>query len=316
MVPNADESPRPLDLDALIGDVRQEAARRRAEPGFPLDDEARLGVESARQAPRPPGPALEDLADAAASMARPAERSDHAGPIGRTRELATSVLRRPPAEGRGTPALAGIVARALRVSATLLGDLDRRLQALEERDGSPVFEGVQPPGPAADLTSWTPRLGEHLRSEPGRVLCIGLEPDGLVGDLREHQIDAYGVTPAGDPYRTHPDLRHGDPLEHLRSVEAGALGAVVIVEPLSTGTGPGLRSLAAELTRVSGTILVLSEAPWWWARRVGPVEADLAADRPHNPETWLEVLDGSGYEGTVRYDHGGHSYLVVAGPRP
>ena len=53
------------DLDAMIGDLQGEAARRHAEPAFPLDEEARLGVELDGQAPQPLAPKLERLARAA-----------------------------------------------------------------------------------------------------------------------------------------------------------------------------------------------------------------------------------------------------------
>jgi len=365
MVSEHDDPPRRLDLDALIGDIRREGARRRAEPGFPLDVEARLGIESARQAPRPVGPALEDLAEAAASLAQPAASraqpaasraqpaasraqpaasgaqpaasraqpaasktqpaaskthpdgsSEPAGPIGRTRNLAASVLRRPPADAPGVATLAGIMARALRVSAALLVDLDRRLRVVEGRDEPAPSWGDRPSaGPAADLAPWTARLGEHLRPEAGRVLCIGVEPELLVAGLREQHIDAYGVTPVGERYRTQADVRHGDPLEHLKWVGSDGLGAVVVVGGAMAAFRPGLPAFATELARVTRTVLVVSEAPWWWAQRVGPREAHLAGGRPYNAETWLDVLDRSGFVGSAEYGGSGRSYLVAAARR-
>src|SRR5579863_2181575 len=43
-----------MDLDRLIGELETEAARRRAEPGYPHDADARLHFELARRAPNPP----------------------------------------------------------------------------------------------------------------------------------------------------------------------------------------------------------------------------------------------------------------------
>ena len=42
-----------MDLDRLIGELETEAARRRAEPGYPHDADARLHFELARRAPTP-----------------------------------------------------------------------------------------------------------------------------------------------------------------------------------------------------------------------------------------------------------------------
>ena len=44
-----------MDLDRLIGELETDAARRRAEPGYPHDADARLHFELARRAPKPPG---------------------------------------------------------------------------------------------------------------------------------------------------------------------------------------------------------------------------------------------------------------------
>src|SRR5580658_3300519 len=63
-----DELPAAEDLDALIGGVRAEAARRRAAPAYPIDDEARIGLELDSQAPRPFLAPLERLAATAARV--------------------------------------------------------------------------------------------------------------------------------------------------------------------------------------------------------------------------------------------------------
>ena len=46
-----------VDLDRLIGELETDAARRRADPGYPHDADARLHFELARRAPNPPGAA-------------------------------------------------------------------------------------------------------------------------------------------------------------------------------------------------------------------------------------------------------------------
>lgn len=52
-------------LDELIGEIRREAARRRAAPDFPVDEEARIGVELDSLGPR--GSAA-DLAEVLAAL--------------------------------------------------------------------------------------------------------------------------------------------------------------------------------------------------------------------------------------------------------
>ena len=93
------------DLDSLIGDLEAESARRRAEPGFPLDGEARVDVELDRQAPptdaAPPiGELLARMVDAVGRVvdeaATPAGRSGprsrrKAGPSEELSELAVAV---------------------------------------------------------------------------------------------------------------------------------------------------------------------------------------------------------------------------------
>src|SRR5580704_308485 len=54
-------SPDDVDLDRLIGELETEAARRRAEPGYPHDADARLHFELARRAPNPsPSSAMQE----------------------------------------------------------------------------------------------------------------------------------------------------------------------------------------------------------------------------------------------------------------
>jgi len=57
------------ELDALIGGLEAEAARRRAEPGFPLDAEARLGIELDRRAPHGAATPLAEVIGALVDMA-------------------------------------------------------------------------------------------------------------------------------------------------------------------------------------------------------------------------------------------------------
>jgi hypothetical protein len=134
-----------------------------------------------------------------------------------------------------------------------------------------------------------------------------------VPSLRDAAVDAYGLTPLGDPYLVHPDVRHGQLPDHLASVADDALGAVVVAGPV-TVTGPAvLEGLATQVARTARAVIVISEAPWWWRHRVGPEESDLSGTRPFAPETWLAALQRADVTGSVTYDDTGSSYLLVAG---
>jgi hypothetical protein len=79
--------------------------------------------------------------------------------------------------------------------------------------------------------------------------------------------------------------------------------------------GPSLRAVIEELGRCigsEGVVAVVSEAPWWWHHHVHPVEADTAAARPLQAETWLAGLHDVGFDATATYDPDGHSYALIA----
>src|ERR1700722_13876608 len=120
------------DLDALIGDLLAEAARRRAESGFPLDEEARLGMELDRQAPRPLPAKMERLAQAASQGGGRPAVSDP----GRAGRAAARVVDKAVAAAVGPVAnalssLGDVVANGFRVLAGQLAQLDGRVRELE-----------------------------------------------------------------------------------------------------------------------------------------------------------------------------------------
>jgi hypothetical protein len=73
--------------------------------------------------------------------------------------------------------------------------------------------------------------------------------------------------------------------------------------------------LTTELARVARCVVIISESPWWWRLRLGPVEADLAPGRPLHPDTWLHAFHELSMAGTAEYDAGGQSYRVVVRAR-
>jgi hypothetical protein len=171
-----DELPAAEDLDALIGGLRAEAARRRAAPAYPIDDEARIGLELDSQAPRPLPAPLERLAGAAARV-ETAAREQAAGGAGgagggggagnqpESRSVSPGARRarrarraEPPlpqsvALAEQVAALAHTVTGSLRLIAEKLDDIDRRLHQLEhpgEKPPTAMAEGSRSPGPVLD----------------------------------------------------------------------------------------------------------------------------------------------------------------------
>jgi hypothetical protein len=260
-------------LDALIGDLRLEAARRRAAPAFPIDEEVRLGQALDEQAPAPARGRLIGRFSRNWQANHPTRDESHADYENARQE---SRLER-------------------RIEA-----LERRLAGLERRAATLVT--------AAPLDLDVKPL---MAAVTGRVLYWGAEPAAAVADLRGAGVDAYGVDPGGDRYQTGPDVRHGELVGHLRAIADDGLGAVVVVG-LESPPGPGLVDLVAELARVSRRVIVASEAPWHWRARVGSPQSDLADGRPLEAETWLALLHAGGCTARAEYPEGGSSYSISA----
>ena len=128
-------------------------------------------------------------------------------------------------------------------------------------------------------------------------------------------IDAYGITSTGSRHRPGPDVRSADLLTHLTAVADDALGAVVLVGVPDAIITASIGPMVGELGRVARSVVVISEAPWWWRLRLGAVHADLAAGRPLDPDTWLHAFHGVAMVGSAEYDPTGQSYRVVVRAR-
>jgi hypothetical protein len=292
------------DLDALIGEIRREAARRRAAPDFPIDEEARLTAEM-----------------------------DAEGPLGRTggADLAaiTAALRALGPEA-GSSELAALTASAVTALTVRLTELERHAARPAPSGGAGPAEPADAdanPGPAdrADQGEPADRLADHwldllsgwvLREDPpaatgpGRVLMVGAGVDRWVAQLAGAGVDVYWLDPLAGAFQEQG--RSGGLLEHLRSVGDGALALAVLAGPLPVGPAEQLDQLSQELARVAIRVAVCDEAPWAWRRRVGDARADTAARRPVGPEAWLAALTGAGFEVTARYGPGGSDFLVRA----
>ncbi len=303
----------PMDLDRLIGELETDAARRRAEPGYPHDADARLHFELARQAPNPAGAtAMRDviahIADAVSDVGPPSTSGAGRSRRHQGHEVAQHV-RRLEEQVKATGLAA---AGALAVVASRLEQLEERVRNLEPR---PEPEAPPSPSDGSDaLTAWQGRLADTL-TPGGRVLYAQSRVDEVVAELRSAGFDVYGITDAGSRHRPGPDVRFGEILTHLGAVEDGALGTVVLTGVPEAMTPRGIAPLVAALARAATSVVVISEAPWWWRLRVGTVEADLAEGRPLDPDTWLHAFHGVGMAGSVEYDPTGQSYRVVVRAR-
>jgi hypothetical protein len=302
-----------VDLDRLIGELETEAARRRAEPGYPHDADARLHFELARRAPRPSrSSAMQEVVTRVEEVASADTSALHrSSPDARSsRRQDREVLRRRLEELDGRVTSLGMAtAAAFHALIGRLEQLEERVRHLEPRDDEPV-PSSSPPAKSAALAQWRGRLPETLATGE-RVLYAQSEADGVVADLRAEGIDAYAVTGDDSGHRPGPDVSSGDLLTHLRAVADDALGAVVLAGTPETMSPPAVGPLVAELRRVAGAVVIISEAPWWWRLRVGAVRADLAEGRPLDPDTWLHAFHAVAMAGTAEYDPTGESYRVV-----
>jgi hypothetical protein len=305
------------DLDRLIGELETEAARRRAEPGYPHDDDARLHFELARRAPRlRPPPAVRAFADRLEEAVSP-EVSGPAGAIEVTgssrhqRQVVRQHLER--IDSRVT-SVGLAVAAALRAVAARLDRLEEHMARSEPPTAKTPHAS---PAPAASdtLARWEDRLPDALPRGP-RVLYADAQVEEVVARLRAAGVDAYGVTGVGPRDRPGPDVRYGDVLDHLGAVPDGGLGAVLLVGMPEAMRPESIGPLCAELGRVAGVVVIISEAQWWWRQRLGAVQADLAPGRPLDPDTWLDALHNVAMDGTAEYDTTGRSYRVVARAHP
>ena len=276
------------DLDALIGDIRREAARRRAAPDFPLDEEARLSAEMDAHGPAGIGGA--DLAAITAAV-QAAERTGDAS----------------------AAEVAGLTASAVRALSVRLAELERRST---RRTAAPLGPRTADHAGPDLLAAWIDDVAAVTGTDPqqGRVLVAGPDAPGWVDRLRSIGCDVYGVDPEGEPFGDQGAVRRGGIRDHLTTVGDSALGVTLIVGPLPVAESQGIAQLAAEAVRTSRRVMVCSEAPWAWRRRVGDAAADTSPNRPLGPEAWLQALTSAGMPASGRYDSLGTSYLLRADP--
>lgn len=284
------------DLDVLIGEIRREAARRRAAPDFPLAEEAGIAADMDRQGPIGGGA---DLASVLSALRRTASGESGVGS--------------PAAELAG---LAGLVESVGRALTARVADLERRLDRLAPPLPAPGAAG--PPADAgrlpAGLDHWAAVVERMVAAGPagGRVLAAGPGAGAWVDRLAASGADVYGVDPSLPAHGDAGPVRAGGVAAHLQSVAEDSLGTVVLVGPLAAAELPHLDRWAAALAARTLSVAVLSETPWSWRHRLGPVAADTSPWRPAAPDTWMAVLHDAGFRVTGRFGPEGRDYCVAA----
>lgn len=144
------------------------------------------------------------------------------------------------------------------------------------------------------------------------VLVAGPGARAWVQVLAEAGLDAYGVDPHLAEFADAGPVRAGTLAGHLPSVAPGGLSTTIVVGPQPAADLPALHAVVSGLADRTASVVVVSEAPWWWRRRLGAPAADLSAWRPVSPETWLSLLAGAGYTARAEYGVLGRDYLVTA----
>jgi len=206
------------------------------------------------------------------------------------------------------------VSRSLHILDHQLAGLTAKVEAVEV-----------PPSVVVDVARahradawWVPTVEAELDGCRRRVLHAACGDGWLVAVLTARGVDGYGVDPRGGRVAAQElgdmDLREESVLDHLRAVEAGALGGVVL-SGLMEGSGHGerrhlLESAVAALAP-GGVLVVHSLTPSGWDAADAPVEADLVQTRPYRPATWTQLLGDLGFEATASPGPDGRDYLVV-----
>lgn len=301
-------------------EIDEEVRRRRASGDLPTRVEDELDQLFAQYSPLgETGPALHKilrLVDAAAfidPMAPVASRRRGGAALKRgLRSLSLWYLRYVTHQ---VSQFATAVSRALHIVDAQLTELTGRIEALDV-----------PPSVVVDVewahrpdSWWVAEVAEALAGQRHRVLHAACGDGWLVGLLAGHGADSYGVDPRPERVADHElgelDLREEPVLDHLRAVEAGALGGIVLSGLLEASGHGERRRLVEHAVRSlapDGVLLVHSLTPASWEAADAPPEADLVPARPYRPTTWPHVLGPLGCDVTVRLGPDGRDYLVTA----
>jgi SAM-dependent methyltransferase len=294
-----------IDTRKIVAEIEEEVRRKRATGELPADFERELDSVFARYAPV----GALDLHFDQLLEKIDASTLDTIAPLESSRPL--------------VPQLKLVVRKAIgwyvryianQLSATMAG-LSRALRLLGNRVD--VLEANAPRlaadaalvSVAGDLSVWYDLVVAETRGVTGRVLHAECGTGRVVAHLVEAGIDAYGVDPDDDIVleagAQSIDVRATDVTDHLRVLDPGSLGAIILsgcVDRLGLGAQVALADLASVKLAVGGRLLVLGTDPSAWGRAQSTVAADLAPGRPLHPETWVALLERRGFGDTSVHD--------------
>ena len=312
----------PMDLDRLIGELETDAARRRAEPGYPHDADARLHFELARRAPNPPGEPnvtefiaqVQELAGAIELDALTAPRRCRRDHDDATVQAETAHRQRLDSSGHGTGPR-----HRRRAAARWPIDSSNSKGGSDSSSRSAMTARCPrlPPRDSGALARWRTRLAETLPRGARVLVRRGLRPTRSSPSCARDGIDAYGITTTGPRHRPGPDVRSGDLLTHLtrrrrrRARRRGAGRRARCHERArpSARWSAALGRVAAERRRHLRGAVVVASATRRRATRIWPWADRLTPTRGCTPFT------GSAMVGTAEYDPTGQSYRVVVRAR-
>ncbi len=210
--------------------------------------------------------------------------------------------------GRQLVAFASTTLRALRILGGRVDALEARSPATDPR----VAATFAPVGDDLDATPFAGAVTQALQASAvrgGRVLHADCGDGALLVALKGAGIDVYGVDPRSDAAARADalgiEVRREGALDHLRSVPAGALAAVVLsgcVDRLTLGDQIELLDLASSALVSGGVLALIGRDPGAWSRAMAPVASDLAAGRPLHSSTWAHLLSSRPFTGVRVHD--------------
>lgn len=154
-----------------------------------------------------------------------------------------------------------------------------------------------------NLDYWGPAILEVLKGVTGRI-CVGEAGTGeLLGYLRRHSLNAYGIEPFKQAYLEAQskglEVRNGEVTAHLEVLGSSVLSALVLtgcVDTYSASRKAELLDFANKALTKGGILIILSSYPDTWGQDLSLVQKDLTPGRPFYPETWQQLLKNKDFD--------------------
>ncbi|MCP3911424.1 MAG: hypothetical protein GY713_10755, partial [Actinomycetia bacterium] len=272
-----------IDQQQLMADIYEEVDRRRRSGELPAGLEAELDAAFARLAP--PSAVAGDLG----SMIDRARDASFIGvdvPTESARPGVGQVKRAlRPAMSWYLRFVAGEISAFNDIVVRSLDEIEGRLGGLEGAVPDAARQLVEVPSPPDEAFT---RAWELVAESDQPVVVVGARPDIPVDRLAGGHVIEPDNRHLVASLRAGIDVRPGEPLEHLRALPAGSVGAVVIggwFDRVDRATRH--HSIAAARTALAqeGQMVIVGSTPAAWTQAVGVVGADLL-DAPFHGETW------------------------------